>query len=142
MKKIIIAADHGGFETKEMLKEYLTQDIVDVGYYEFDPLSNFPPLVLDLVEEVKKNKCFGIIICGSGIGVSIAANRHKGIRAALCHSVEYAKMARQHNDANVLCLGGRYLGDIETKKIVDAFLNTDFLDGKYRVRMELIDKNL
>ena len=146
-RKIVIGADHGGFEMKAELKKYFDKkgiECVDVGMHEFDPLSNFPPIVLDMVKELKasgveKGKCIGVMICGSGIGISIAMNRHPGIRAALCHSVEYAEMARQHNDANVLCLGGRYL-DIKTaERIVQAFLDTAFLDGKYRVRMDLID---
>ena len=147
-RKIVIGADHGGFEMKAELKKYFDKkgiECIDVGMHEFDPLSNFPPIVVEMVKVLKSNsvekgECIGVMICGSGIGISIAANRHKGIRAALCHSVEYAKMARMHNDANVLCLGGRYLDVPTAEQVVQTFLDTQFLDGKYRVRMDLIDK--
>jgi ribose 5-phosphate isomerase B len=82
----------------------------------------------------------GIFVCGSGVGISMAANRYKGIRAALCHCVEYAKMARLHNNANVLCLGGRFLTLEEAKAMIETFLNTEFLGGKYQVRMAMMDE--
>jgi len=144
--KIVLAADHGGFELKEEIKGFLgagTQgkDIIDVGAYKLDPSDDFPEIINSGVSAVLKNKAVGIFVCGTGIGVSMAANRNKGIRAALCSSMDYAVLARQHNDANVLCLGGRFIDFSEAKKIIDAFLNTSFLGGKYQRRQDKLDKD-
>ena len=137
---IVLAYDHGGFELAQEIKKLFA--CKDLGAQRFDAEDDFPPIVERAVKEVIKSKGIGIIICGSGIGVCIAANRHKGIRAALCHSAEYAKMARLHNDANVLCLGGRYVSVKEAQEIITTFLNTQFLGGKYQKRMAQIDKIL
>ena len=135
---IVLAADHGGYELAQHIKKKYA--VSDVGAQILDDLDDFPPFVDNAIAEIKKTKdAVGIIICGSGIGVSIAANRHKGIRAALCHSVEYARAAREHNDANVLCLGGRFLKPKEAEKIIDTFLHTEFIGGKYKKRMDMID---
>ena len=111
---------------------------------------DFPDIAADAIHHVilsgTKNpakRSVAILICGTGIGVSIAANRYSGIRAALCHSVEYAKLAREHNDANVLCLGGRFISAEEAKLVVDTFLNTDSLpEEKYARRNQMLDKKL
>ena len=140
---IILAADHGGFELNQKIKQMFSEkgiDYADVGAHRFDALDNFPSYVARGVKAVLDNRSVGIFICGSGIGISMAANRRRGIRAALCHSVEYAKLAREHNNANVLCLGGRFLEFEEAEKIIDAFLNTEFLGGKYTARMAMLER--
>lgn len=140
--RIVLACDHGGFELKEQIKKWLCdrgEQIVDVGLREFDETSDFPIFAKLGVGEILAHGGIGIFICGTGIGISIAANRYRGIRAALCHSVEYAKMSRLHNDANVLCLGGRYLNFEQAKEIIETFLKTEFLGGKYQKRIDLLD---
>ncbi|MFA7057647.1 MAG: ribose 5-phosphate isomerase B [Candidatus Cloacimonadales bacterium] len=140
--KIALAADHGGFELKEIIKEYLTADyeIIDLGTYNEDSV-NYPDYGIKAGEAVasKQADC-GIIFCGTGIGISIAANKVPGIRAALCHCVEYAKLSRQHNNANILALGGRFLAPAEAKEIVKAWLNTEFAGGRHQTRINIINE--
>lgn len=140
--KIILAADHGGFELKEIIKEYLTKDyeIEDLGTYNNDSV-DYPDYGIKAGEAINKGIASkAIIVCGTGIGISIAANKVPGIRAALCHNVEYAKLSRQHNNANVLALGGRFLQAQEAKDIVDAWLNTEFEDGRHQKRINKINE--
>lgn len=142
MKKIYIANDHAGYELKIELCKHLEEfgyDVVDLGTDSKNSV-DYPDFAYKLAQSIK-NDDFGILICGSGIGISIAANRHKNIRAALCDSEIYAKLSREHNDANVLCLGGRLLGIDRAKSIVDAFLNTDFSNGiRHKNRIEKLTK--
>lgn len=142
MKKIYIANDHAGYELKIELCKHLEElgyDVVDLGTNGKDSV-DYPDFAYKLAQSIK-NDDFGILICGSGIGISIAANRHKNIRAALCDSEIYAKLSREHNDANVLCLGGRLLGIDRAKSIVDTFLNTDFSNGiRHKNRIEKLTK--
>ena len=126
--KIIIGSDHGGFK----LKEFLKKESVKLGYEVSDKGTNIEescdyPDIADIVsKDVLNNKdSIGILICGTGIGIGIAANKHKGIRAALCYDEYTAKMAREHNDANVLCMGGRTTSEKMAKEIVKGFLGTD-----------------
>jgi ribose 5-phosphate isomerase B len=140
MKEIFIGADHGGYELKtKIMKKY--GDFTDCGNLMLDKDDNFPDFAQAVCVGVLANPdSFGILVCGTGIGVSICANRYKGIRAALCHSAEYAKLARSHNDANVLCLGGRFTDEHAAFEIIDAFLNTAAdKDPKYKRRMETAD---
>ncbi|MDA3967024.1 MULTISPECIES: ribose 5-phosphate isomerase B [Helicobacter] len=136
MTKIFIANDHAGFEFKnEILKilEILEMDIVDLGTNSSSSV-DYPDFANILCKEVLNNqKSYGILICGSGIGMSIAANRHNGIRAALCNESLSAKLARKHNDANVLCLGARLIGLEMAREIIVAFLCTSF-DGERHLR--------
>lgn len=142
--RIVFAADHGGFEFKEKIKKYLFKrgdKIVDVGALEYLALDGFTDYSKTAVEKIREIPgTFGIFVCGTGTLAAMSANRFKGIRAAMCHRIEYAVQAREHNDANVLCLGGRYLDFEDAKKIIDAFLETKFLDGKYRPRIEALDE--
>lgn len=129
---------------KEQLRDYLPKHgypVTDCGNIVEDANDNFTDFVLPVVQGVLNNPANrGILICGSGIGVSIAANHHRGIRAALVHNVEYATLARRHNDANVLCLGGRFVRLADAIKMVDAFLTTPMdADPKYKHRMDLAD---
>lgn len=138
--KVFISADHGGFELKgKLCKKYPA--FVDCGAHDYDELDNFTEFVPAVVKKVLAEKGnFGILVCGTGIGVSIAANHNRGIRAALCHSVDYAKMARAHNDANILCLGGRFIDDATAFAVVDAFLSTPMdKNPKYKKRMDIAD---
>lgn len=129
---------------KQQLREYLQKQgyaVQDCGNVVEDGNDNFTDYVLPVVKGVQADPANrGILICGSGIGVSIAANHHVGIRAALVHSVEYATLARRHNDANILCLGGRFTSFEQAQPMVDAFLTTPLdADPKYKHRMNIAD---
>ncbi len=140
MKKIFIASDHGGYELKEYLKGYLKKsnyEVEDLGTNSNQSV-NYPDYASKLSNEVIKNDTLGILICGTGIGMSIAANKVDGIRAALVDSVTLAKLSRAHNNANVLCMGGRILGNILAEEIVDSFLTTDFEGGRHQNRLDII----
>jgi ribose 5-phosphate isomerase B len=140
MKKIFIASDHGGYELKEYLKGYLKKsnyEIEDLGTNSNQSV-NYPDYASKLSNEVIKNDTLGILICGTGIGMSIAANKVDGIRAALVDSVTLAKLSRAHNNANVLCMGGRILGNILAEEIVDSFLTTEFEGGRHQNRLDII----
>ena len=139
---LYIANDHGGYDLKTRIIAYLDKigiEYVDLGTDSTESV-DFPVFCNKLVNEVIKDDNRGILICGSGIGMSICANRNKGIRAALCTDVNMSKLCRQHNNANVLVLPGRYMNITKAKKVVDAFLNTQFLGGKYKTRMDMIDE--
>ncbi len=139
---IHIGSDHGGFELKELLVSYLQKkgySVNDIGTFSSDSV-DYPEYGRKVAEEVLNDGNTGIIICGTGIGISIAANRLKGIRAALCHCTEYAEMARKHNNANILALGGRFIDTETAKSICDVFLNTEFEGGRHQKRIDLIDK--
>lgn len=141
---LYLGADHGGFALKKVIKDYLEQQgyaVTDCGNAVFDATDNFPDYVLPVVKGVQADPANrGILVCGSGIGMSIAANHYAGIRAALVTNVDYARLARQHNDANVLCLGGRFLDEASAKAIVDLFLTTPVdPNPKYQQRMHAVD---
>lgn len=139
---ISIASDHGGFELKEHLKAYLEKDsytIIDEGTFSEDSV-DYPDFAKKTALDILSGKAEkGIIICGTGIGVTIAANRFKGIRAALVHNEDYAKLSREHNNANIITLGGRFLKKAEAEKIVDIFLSTEFLGGRHQSRIDKLD---
>ncbi|MDY0016300.1 MAG: ribose 5-phosphate isomerase B [Candidatus Delongbacteria bacterium] len=142
-KLIHIASDHGGFALKSEMIGLLKKKgymIDDLGTYSEDSV-DYPDLGKKAAEAVLADGNFGIIICGTGIGISIAANRVKGIRAALCHCPEYAELARKHNDANILALGGRFTDADTAEKIAEVFLNTGFEGGRHQRRIDLIDKS-
>ncbi len=136
---LFLACDHGGFKLKEKLALHLKElgvEFVDLGT-DSEESVDFPVFCKKLVNEVKKdeqNK--GVLVCGSGIGMSICANRNPEIRAALCHNLETARLSREHNDANVLVLGGRTTRTCQAKKMLEIFLTTSFLGGKYKRRMD------
>ena len=142
MNKIAIGCDHAAFEEKENIKTYL----VNKGYEVFDVGTNsnksvdypeFGHKVACMVTESAVDK--GIVICGSGIGISIAANKVKGARAALCTTCKHAEMSRKHNDANILALGARMTDYDLLEKIVDVWLNTDFEGGRHLTRINMIE---
>ena len=137
-KKIFLSSDHGGFELKTSVINFLKEgnyDVEDLGCFSLESV-DYPDYANLMAKNIKNNiNSFGILFCGTGIGVSIAANRHSHIRAALCTSVEMASKSRKHNDANVLALGGRILNNLVIKDIVFQFLNTDFEEGRHRLRV-------
>lgn len=136
-RKIFIASDHAGFLGKEALKDHLGEAyaITDLGCFSEEPC-DYPDIAREVSEKVIEhgNDCVGIILCGTGIGVSIGANRFTKIRAANCVTEEMAVGAREHNNANVLCLGARILSEEMLGKITDTFLNTEFPGEERHVR--------
>jgi ribose 5-phosphate isomerase B len=136
--KIVVGSDHAGFKYKEAIKSHLKSraEILDLGAMSTDSV-DYPDFGKAVGQAVAGGKAtFGIIVCGSGIGISIAANRIPGVRAALCTSAEMAKLSRQHNNANVLALGERII-DLETAlACVDAFLGTEFEGGRHEGRVK------
>ena len=139
--KIYMGADHGGFELKEKLKTYLIEkgfEIEDFGT-DSEESVDYPKFGHQVAQAVVANNGKGIVICGTGIGISISANKVKGARAALCHCVEYAKLTRQHNDANILAMGGRFVSFEDAVKITDTFLETEFEGGRHTRRVEMIE---
>lgn len=138
--KIFLASDHAAFNEKQELLEYLKgkHEIIDLGTYSGES-TNYPDWAIKLVKDVKAEKAVGILLCGSGIGVCITANRFSDIRAALCRDEDDAKMSRLHNNANVLCLSGRKTPIELIKKITDTFLMTPFEGGIHQTRIDLFN---
>lgn len=140
---IAIASDHGGFELKEKVKEHLRErnvKFVDLGTNSTESV-DYPVYGKACAEAVASGKADrGIVICGTGIGISMAANKVKGIRCGLCTSVEMAKLTRQHNNANMLAMGGRILETETAFAIVDAFLDTEFEGGRHKRRTDMLDE--
>lgn len=140
---IIIGSDHAGYDMKEECRIFLEKDsrykVVDAGVYNKEP-SDYP-IIADKVAKAIANGMYprGILICGSGIGMSIVANRHKCVRAALCHDLFTTRMSRQHNDANILVMGSRVIGLGLALEMVDIFIKTEFEGGRHFKRLELID---
>ncbi len=138
--KIYIASDHAAFNEKQILVDYLKDKyaVEDLGTHSADS-SNYPDWAKKLVLKVRDEKAVGILLCGSGIGVCMTANRFAGIRAALCRDEDDAKMSRLHNDANVLCLSGRKTSIELIQKITDTFLRTPFEGGRHQTRIDLFN---
>ena len=138
MKKIFIASDHAGYDLKQILLNQFPQILTNLGTNS-DQSVDYPDFAHILVNEVKSSSNnLGILICGSGVGMSIAANRDPNIRAGLVHNAEIAKLVRQHNDANVLVLPGRFIDVQEAIKCVENFLNTEFESGRHKQRIDKI----
>ncbi len=139
--KIAIGCDHAAFPLKEKLKGYLVSkgyEIKDFGCYS-EERADYPDFAHMVAKGVdSKQFDFGLLMCGSGNGISMAANKHKGIRAALCWMPEIAELARQHNDANVLTLPARYMNEEEAKKCIDVFFATAFEGGRHADRVKKI----
>ncbi len=141
--KIIIGSDHGGYDLKDLCRAHLesqTQNkVLDIGVFSKDS-SDYPDIAHKLAQAVAKGEYDrGILICGTGLGMSIVANRYKGVRAALCHNLYTAKMSRLHNDANILVMGGRVIGPGLAVEMVDLFLSTPFEGGRHQRRLDQID---
>lgn len=139
--RIAIASDHGGYELKGVITDYLTKkghEAVDLGTYSTDSV-DYSDYAEKCAEKVlSKEVDFGIVVCGTGIGISIAANKIKGIRCALCYSPETAALAKQHNNANIISLGGRTTSDETALKIVDAYMGAEFEGGRHQRRVDKI----
>jgi len=141
IKRVILASDHAGFKLKEIIKKFLKKKkkkILDLGTKNTNPVdySDFAHL---LSKKIKKNSNqFGILVCGSGIGMDMAANRHKNIRAALCYDIKSTKLSRQHNNANVMTLGARLIKKKVALKCVSLFIKTDFKGGRHLRRVNKI----
>ncbi len=139
---ISIGSDHAGFELKKQIIDYLKNKsfiVIDKGCFS-EERADYPDFAHHTAESViTKESEFGILMCGSGNGINMTANKHKGIRAALCWTSEIAAMARQHNDANVLVLPARYITISEALKCVDVFLTEKFVGGRHQERIEKID---
>ncbi|RLC48918.1 MAG: ribose 5-phosphate isomerase B [Candidatus Cloacimonadota bacterium] len=138
--KIALASDHAGFELKEAVKNFLTgHDVTDFGTDNSDSM-DYPDTGFPAAKAVASGECErGILICGSGIGMSIVANKVTGIRAALCQTVQFAELSRKHNNANVLVLSGRFISRYLAKDIVEAWLTTDFEGGRHQKRLDKIN---
>jgi len=142
-KRIIyIGADSAGYTLKEELISHLREagyNVIDCGT-DSEASCHYPEFAAKVCENVQADLegSFGILVCGTGVGMSMCANKHKGIRAALCSDTYSAKMTRQHNDANVLCLGARVIGSCLAKDIVDSFLAHSFEGGRHAVRVEMM----
>ncbi len=138
---IVIGCDHGGFELKEHILKHLKEtgvEFTDYGTYSEDSV-DYPDCAKPVCKAIQEGTATaGILICGTGIGISIAANKHKGIRAALCGDVYSAKMTKMHNDSNVICLGGRVTGRELAFMIIDTWLATDFEGGRHNARINKI----
>lgn len=139
--RVAIGSDHAGFEMKEMIKAQLTDrglEVSDFGTSSCESV-DYPDIALPVSIEVSRgNVELGILVCGTGIGMSIAANKVKGIRAALCHDVFSARVTREHNDSNVLCLGARVIGQGHALEIVNAWLGSSFVGGHHEARIQKI----
>jgi len=143
VRNIIIGSDHAGFDLKEECRLYLSKNpqykIFDQGAYDKQSV-DYPEIAKKVALAVLSGEYEkGILICGSGIGMSIAANRFKGIRAALCHDLYTARLCRQHNNANILVMGGRVIGPGIALEMADIFLNAEFEEGRHRKRIDLMD---
>ena len=139
-EKIILASDHAGFELKEIIKRYLIKKrkkILDLGTSNNNSV-DYPDFAHMLSKKIKSKRQLGILVCGSGIGMDMAANRHKNIRAALCYSAKATKLSRQHNNANVMALGARLTKKNVALKYVDIFLKTNFVGGRHLKRVKKI----
>ena len=142
---IVMASDHAGFELKELLAERAREsghEVVDLGPTSEDPV-DYPDFAHHLARRIEEGQAErGVLICGTGVGMGIAANRHPGVRAALCHDAFTAELARRHNDANVLCMGGRTTGPGVAVQMLDIFLATPFDGGRHGRRVEKIDQEV
>ena len=140
IKKVYIASDHAGYALKQVIvKEFLFKkgiNFQDLGTNS-EKSVDYPKFAKKLSQKINKTS-MGILICGSGIGVSISANRHKHIRASLCHNVNSAKMTRKHNDSNVICLQGRPFVKKKIFAMLNAYFDTEFEEGRHTRRVELL----
>ena len=137
--KIAIASDHAGYDLKEKIKEFLSEyEIVDFGTENSDSM-DYPDTGFEAAEAVANGDCErGILICGSGLGMSIVANKVSGIRAALCQTKQFAELSRRHNNSNILVLSGRFISEYLAKEIINVWFNTEFEGGRHQKRLDKI----
>lgn len=140
-KKLIVGSDHAGLDLKRELlgvAAELGYEVVDLGTHASDS-TDYPDYAHQVSNAVARGEGLGLLVCGTGIGMSMAANRHRGVRAALCGDVFSASMARKHNDANVICIGARVVGTGLAAEILKAFLSAEFEGGRHQRRVQKID---
>ncbi len=139
--KIAIGCDHGGFEHKNAIAEHLKErgfEVIDCGIYENKSV-DYPDIAVKVCDQITSKACeLGILVCGTGIGMSLAANKVRGIRAAACSEHFSAKYTRLHNNSNILCLGGRVIGVGTAIELVDLFVDTEFEGGRHETRVNKI----
>lgn len=139
---IAIGTDHGGFELKEYILKYFDENGIkykDFGPYSYEALDDYPPYVEKVCRAIQRGECDkGIVICGNGVGVSVAANKFRGIRAGLCGDTYTARTAKQHGNINILALGERVIGKGLALEIINIWLNSEFLGGKYQARLDMV----
>ena len=139
--KIALGSDHAGFELKEDLRAFLTErrvEVLDLGAFGEAPV-DYPDVAVKVAETVSRGEAErGVLICGTGIGMSIVANRFAGVRAALCHDDYTARVSREHNNANILALGGRMIGKALAREILKVWLETEFQGGRHERRLNKI----
>ena len=142
--KVYIGSDHAGFAMKEVVQKHLKdqgQEVLDLGIFDEVNPADYPDVAREVGEKVVENReSRGVLICGTGMGMGIAANKIKGIRAAVAHDETTARLARQHNDANIIAFGQRIVGNDVGKDIVDIFLSTDFEGGRHENRIKKISE--
>lgn len=142
MKKVIIGSDHGGFETKELIKDHLITkgfEVKDVGTHSTDSV-DYPDVAIPLAKEVATSAFdFGVLVCGTGNGVCMAANKVKGIRAGLAWEPEIGKLIKQHNNANIICVPGRFAKPEIAMATVDAYINSEFEGGRHERRIQKLN---
>jgi ribose 5-phosphate isomerase B len=140
--KIVIGSDHAGFELKEKIQHYLKSnhhDVIDYGCHDTQSV-DYPDIIHPVAAEVShKNAPLGIILCGSGNGAAITANKHSQVRCALCWNVELAELARKHNDANILSIPARYVNESTALAMIDTFLTAEFEGGRHQNRVNKIE---
>ena len=140
MKKLVIGCDHAAPELKAIVRDHLVErgfEVIDVGTHTTDSC-NYPDYAHALCKKIQSGECeLGILICGTGIGMSMAANKHKGSRAACCSDTFSARLTRLHNDANVLCFGARVVGQGLAIDLADAFVDAEFEGGKHQKRIDM-----
>jgi len=140
-KKVVLASDHAGFRLKEIIKKFLIKrrkKVLDLGTENTDSV-DYPDFAHRLSKTMKSNRShFGILVCGTGIGMDITANKHKNIRAALCYSIKTARLSREHNNANVIAIGARLTKKNIALKCVETFLSTNFKGGRHLKRVRKI----
>ncbi|MHC4456393.1 MAG: ribose 5-phosphate isomerase B [Planctomycetota bacterium] len=135
--KIVVGSDHRGFKAKSLIKELLAQlghECIDIGTTSSEPVDYPDPAYQAAMEVAQQKADRAILACGTGIGMSITANKVKGIRAALCHDELSAQISRHHNDANVLCISGDLIGEVLLRRIVEVWLSTEFSGGRHQRR--------
>ena len=141
-KPIAIGSDHAGFELKMELVQWLNKNeyqLMDMGVYENKSV-DYPDYAHPVAKAVEEGEAeFGILLCGSANGVCMTANKHTGIRAAICWQTEIAKLARLHNNANILCLPARFISEAEANEITEAFLNSSFEGGRHEMRIQKLE---
>ena len=137
--KLAIASDHAGYRLKSFLKAELVGPVLDLGCHSEAPV-DYPDYARMVAEALRRGDvAFGILVCGTGIGISIAANRFRGVRAALVGDPLAAQLSREHNNANVICLGGRMTGDAQALECVRTFLQTPFAGERHQRRVDMLD---